>query len=87
MSTDPTIPECPDSDPALDPESAAWVQALGASGPAHDEAVSRLHDLLLRVAGTEARRRSGRLPIAGTEVDDRLLAAIAGPDGTAPLEQ
>lgn len=77
MSTHPAIPECPDTGPTLDPESAAWVQSLGASGPAHDEAVRRLHDLMLRVARLEVRRRSGRLPIASPELDDLAQQAAA----------
>jgi RNA polymerase sigma-70 factor, ECF subfamily len=77
MSTNPTIPGSPDIDPALDPESAAWVQRLGASGPTHDEAVGRLHDLLLRVARAEVRRRGNRMPIAGPELDDVAQQAAA----------
>ena len=67
---DLTVSECPAENPALDPESARWVQDLGGSGPAHDEAVALLHQLLLRVARKELRRRGGQLAIAGPELDD-----------------
>jgi RNA polymerase sigma-70 factor (ECF subfamily) len=43
---------------------------LGGGGRVHDETVARLHDLLLRVARSEVRRRSGQLQIAGAELDD-----------------
>jgi RNA polymerase sigma-70 factor (ECF subfamily) len=61
----------------LDPESAEWVRGLGASGPAYDETVARLHELLLRVARGEVRRRRGQLPIAGPELDDLAHQAAA----------
>jgi hypothetical protein len=38
------------ADRALDAESAVWVQSLSASGPAHNETLTRLHELLVRVA-------------------------------------
>jgi RNA polymerase sigma-70 factor (ECF subfamily) len=50
---------------------------LGGTGSAHDEAVARLHQLLLRVARGEIRRRSGQLPIAGPELDDLAHQAAA----------
>ena len=56
-----------------DPESERWVAELGApGGPAHDAAVARLHELLLRAARFELRRR-------GTHVDlDDLAEQAAG---------
>ncbi|MGB6771142.1 MAG: sigma-70 family RNA polymerase sigma factor [Candidatus Dormiibacterota bacterium] len=77
------VPERPDTAPALDPESAAWVQALATSGLAHDETVAQLHDLLLRVARAEVRRRSGQLPIVGPELDD--LAQQAADDAVVAV--
>jgi RNA polymerase sigma-70 factor (ECF subfamily) len=65
------------TNPALDPESVGWVEGLRADGPLHDETVGRLHDLLLRVARSEMRRRSGQLPIAGPELDDLAHQAAA----------
>jgi RNA polymerase sigma-70 factor, ECF subfamily len=76
-SANSTVPECPVENPALDPESAAWVQGLSDSGPTYDETVARLHELLLRVARGEVRRRNGQLPIAGPELDDLAHQAAA----------
>jgi RNA polymerase sigma-70 factor (ECF subfamily) len=76
-SADPTAPESPAGDAAFDPESGAWVRALAGSGASYDEAVARLHELLLRVARGEARRRSGQLAIAGPELDDLAHQAAA----------
>jgi RNA polymerase sigma-70 factor, ECF subfamily len=56
-----------------DPESERWVAELGApGGPAHDAALARLHDLLLRAARFELRRRG-----AHTDLED-LAAQAAG---------
>jgi RNA polymerase sigma-70 factor (ECF subfamily) len=74
---DPLVSEFPTDDRALDPESAAWVQGLSGSGPAHDEKVTLLHELLLRVARGEVRRRSRQLAIAGAELDDLAHQAAA----------
>ena len=43
----------------------------------HEETVVRLHDLLLRVARGEARRRRGQLSIGGPELDDLAHQAAA----------
>ena len=40
------------------------------SGPDRDRALARLHALLLRVARSELRRREGRHPVTGPELDD-----------------
>jgi RNA polymerase sigma-70 factor (ECF subfamily) len=69
---------------ALDAESAAWLQALDATGPERDAAVERLHALLLRAAVTEvARRRSSTAAGAGDlddlanqAADDALMAVL-----------
>jgi RNA polymerase sigma-70 factor, ECF subfamily len=76
-SADLTTPESLTSDGVLDPESAAWVRGLGGSGSEYDEAVARLHELLLRVTRFEVRRRRGQLPIAGPELDDLAHQAAA----------
>ena len=80
VSADPTAHA---ADRALDAESAGWVQGLSASGPAHDETVTRLHDLLVRVARAEVSRRRGQLPIDGPELDD--LAAQAAADAVVAV--
>jgi RNA polymerase sigma factor (sigma-70 family) len=76
-SAGPTTSECPAGEPALDQESAAWVRGLGGSGLAYDQTVTRLHELLLRVARSEVRRRRGQLAIAGPELDDLAHQAAA----------
>jgi hypothetical protein len=42
----------------------------------HEETLSRLHALMLRVARSEARRRWSQLPIAGPELDDALACTV-----------
>ena len=62
-----------------DPESERWVADLGAgAGPAYDAAVARLHDLLLRAARFELRRRG-----AHHDLDD--LAAQAAADALVAI--
>jgi len=61
---------------ALDSESTAWLSALRASGPAHEEAVRALHQLLLRAARFEmSRRRSSLGHLAYEEMQDLTLQA------------
>jgi RNA polymerase sigma-70 factor (ECF subfamily) len=62
---------------SLDPESEAWVRSLGAAGVERDDAVGRLHELLVRIARAEARRRADRLRITGPEVDDLAIQAAS----------
>jgi len=55
----------------LDPDSREWLRCLRANGAAHDEAVTRLHALLLRASRFEVARRSQMLPhLRGNELDD-----------------
>jgi RNA polymerase sigma-70 factor (ECF subfamily) len=51
-----------------DPETIEWVASLRGAGS--DEAIGRLHDLLLRVARSEIRRRNTGGQITGPEVED-----------------
>jgi RNA polymerase sigma-70 factor, ECF subfamily len=61
---------------ALDDESRAWLADLRSSGAAHDDAVGRLHELLLRAARFEvARRRPTHPHLRGNELDDIALEA------------
>lgn len=54
-----------------DPVSRRWVERLHRDHPRHEEAVTRLHDLLRRAALHELHRRRGQLPtLAGPEFDD-----------------
>ena len=70
----------------LDPESREWLHALRAQGREHDEAVARLHALLLRAARFECARRRPALPhlrgndlddIANQAADDALVSVLA----------
>ncbi len=55
----------------LDVDSHEWPRSLRAVGRTGDEAVARLHALLLRAARFEvARRRSGLPHLRGNELDD-----------------
>jgi RNA polymerase sigma-70 factor (ECF subfamily) len=70
----------------LDTESRGWLESLRANGPTREEAIARLHGLLLRAARFEAARRRSSLPhLAAAEIedlviqsaDDALLAVLA----------
>jgi RNA polymerase sigma-70 factor (ECF subfamily) len=64
---------------AVDEESRAWLRDLRADGSPHDEAVARLHALLLRAARFEVARRSRAQPhVRGNDLDD--LAQQAADD-------
>ncbi len=71
--------------PSLDPESREWMRALRASGAEREEAIARLHDLLLRAARFEVARRRPTLPhlrggdlgdIANLAADDALMSVL-----------
>jgi RNA polymerase sigma-70 factor (ECF subfamily) len=68
-----------------DDDSDAWVAALSSPGPAHEEACSRLHELLLKAARFEVNRRRASLPhlrgddfedLAMQSADDALVAIL-----------
>jgi RNA polymerase sigma-70 factor, ECF subfamily len=70
----------------LDPESRAWLEALGSDGLRRDEAIGRLHALLVREARFEIRRRtaSSAHPSGGDlddlavqSADDAVVAILA----------
>ena len=61
----------------LDPESAEWLGALAGIGARREAALARLHEMLLRVARAECRRRGPRLRITGPELDDLAYQAAA----------
>jgi RNA polymerase sigma-70 factor, ECF subfamily len=71
--------------PPIDEASREWLLALRADGATRDEAVARLHALLLRAARFEAARRRGRLPhlrdeleeIAHEAAGDALISVLA----------
>lgn len=61
----------------LDAESAGWVSALTGTGPEREAALARLHELLVRIARNELRRRGPQLKITGPELDDLAYQAAA----------
>jgi RNA polymerase sigma-70 factor (ECF subfamily) len=72
-----------DARAALDAESAAWCASLTGEPAERDDALSRLHALLLRAARAELSRRAPRAGIAGPEVDD--LAHQAADDAVVSI--
>jgi RNA polymerase sigma-70 factor (ECF subfamily) len=61
----------------FDPDSAAWLDALGGTDGDLRAAQVRLHALLLRIARSEVHRRSGHLRVSGPELDDLAHQATA----------
>jgi RNA polymerase sigma-70 factor (ECF subfamily) len=70
----------------LDPESRRWLEELHANGRAREDAVVRLHELLLRAARYEVSRRRRALAhvrggdhddLAEQAADDALVAVLA----------
>lgn len=62
----------------LDPESAAWVDALEEGrGPQYEQACTRLHEMLVRIAMDEVFRRGPRYRISGPELNDLAHQAAA----------
>jgi RNA polymerase sigma-70 factor (ECF subfamily) len=55
-------------------ESLSWLRSLSGTGPERDDAVRRLHGLMLRAAGTEVSRRA---PDTGSRELDHLAAQAA----------
>jgi RNA polymerase sigma-70 factor (ECF subfamily) len=61
-------------------DSTAWMADLRADGPRRDDAIERLHALLLRAARFEVRRRQGVHDLDDLAVqaaDDALVAVLA----------
>src|SRR6266853_5576988 len=71
------VDETPVTATGLDPESAWWLRVLAETGPSREAALARLHELLVRVARAEVRRRGPRVRIAGPELDDLACQAAA----------
>ena len=62
--------------PAPDEESREWLRALRADGVDREDAVARLHGLLLRAARFEVARRRPTLPhLRGDDLDDIAVQA------------
>ena len=73
-------------EPAITGESGEWLDALRADGAVRDDALARLHELLLRAARFEVGRRRAALSrvrgeelddIANQAADDALMAILA----------
>ena len=71
--------------PSADHESREWVRSLRTEGAVRDEAIARLHALLLRAASFEVARRRPALPyrrgddlddIANQAADDALVSVL-----------
>ena len=62
---------------ATDAESQVWVGDLRGAGPAHEAAVARLHDLLLRATRFEVARRQQALPFIHRGELDELAQEAA----------
>jgi RNA polymerase sigma-70 factor (ECF subfamily) len=82
---EPVSPLAPTLAPAIDPESREWLRSLREEGVERDEAVARLHTLLLRAARFEVARRRPTLPhlrggdlddIANQAADDALMSVL-----------
>jgi RNA polymerase sigma-70 factor, ECF subfamily len=64
--------------PSLDGESRDWLRSLRAKGATGQEAIARLHALLLRAARFEVARRRPTLPhLRGDELEDIATEAAA----------
>jgi RNA polymerase sigma-70 factor, ECF subfamily len=74
---DPVVDKTPRTAESVDPESAEWLGALAGRGAQREAAIARLHEMLLRIAQRECRRRSPRLRIAGPELEDLAYQAAA----------
>jgi RNA polymerase sigma-70 factor (ECF subfamily) len=61
----------------LDPDSAEWLGVLTGTGPEREAGLARLHEMLLRIALGEVRRRGVAYRIAGPELDDLAHQAAA----------
>ena len=81
---EPVTPQ-PTLRPALDAESRDWLQSLRAKDATGQEAIARLHALLLRAARFEVARRRPTLPhlrgdepedIATEAADDALMSVL-----------
>jgi RNA polymerase sigma-70 factor (ECF subfamily) len=73
--SDPEVARSP-STAILDDDSRGWLAALRGEGAVRDEAVARLHALLLKAARFEVGRRQVTLPhLRGNELDDIALEA------------
>ena len=84
-SSHPGVTHAPEPTRALDADSRRWLEELRGEGVVRDEAVARLHELLLRAARFETGRRKASHPhlrgdideIAQEAADDALLSVLS----------
>src|SRR5215472_7011625 len=76
-AVNPVVDETPGAANSVDPESAEWLGALAGRGARQEAALARLHEMLLRIAQRECRRRGPRLRITGPELEDLAYQAAA----------
>src|SRR5215204_812266 len=85
-TTHPSAADSSSPPALLDDESRVWLRDLRSEGRTRDEAVARLHALLLRAARFECARRRPALPhlrgndlddIANHAADDALVSVLA----------
>jgi RNA polymerase sigma-70 factor, ECF subfamily len=70
-AVEPVTPLAPALTGALDADSREWLRCLRGDGAIKDDAIARLHALLLRAARFEVARRRPTLPhLRGDELDD-----------------
>jgi RNA polymerase sigma-70 factor (ECF subfamily) len=74
----PTHAKTSDAPLGADAESRRWVARLRSDGPERERAVAELHELLLRAARFEVRRRRGAMPfLRGDDHDDLALQSAS----------
>jgi RNA polymerase sigma-70 factor, ECF subfamily len=94
-SSHPGVTHAPEPTRAPDPDSRRWLEELRGEGVVRDEAVARLHELLLRAALFETGRRKASHPhlrgdldeIAQEAADDALLSVLARLDDFRDLSR
>lgn len=70
------VAETPSLRADLDAESREWLRCLHTAGATREDAIARLHALLLKAARYEVARRKPTLPhLRGNELDDIALEA------------
>lgn len=70
-------------DPLVAAENAQWVHGLTTEGAEHDEAVTRLYRMLVKIGYTEVKRKGASLHLSGPELDD--IAHQAAADATLTI--
>ena len=74
---DSGVEQTPVAAAGLDSDSAEWLRVLAGAGPPREAALARLHEMLVRIARGEVRRRGPRIQLTGPELDDLAYQAAA----------